>query len=605
MPTVTPESEDHESKPILTQPSIITSTVPTAIQGPIQIPQGGQSSITAASSTSSKVVYPKPPKVSEDAMFFRCPCCFQTLPVTSTQHSRWRKHLSGDIQPYTCILEDRPKPLQLYATRKEWTQHMREEHEVTKYWLCSACLDPTRFDVESHFHAHLRTQHGDVVLEDQIPIFVSMSTYTSSPSFTCCPLCPPQQDGEEVDTDVLLDHAAEHVHSFSLQSLPWPIPEEGEREYLGLGPDDLLDHVDFFDVASGPDSADGSRSSISRDSRNTDKTSEPLDLAFRDENPDVPWEPYRGDGPPPQLPIKKKVPFQSYNPADDAARIAAVLKPDRVPPDTRPLIDILPNRTNHEIMQIRSEYQRLVKTGLEMKGVNVAKHIRTCLRGVDLNFMLVCYATALGQWESEASWITYWYQRDKTQKQFLVDAFFGRTNDEIRLIEYEFRDSEYDNSLQACLHFELGEGIFKEAVMMVLEKKGMEEADFDTDLVYKDAKELRASVRVEKGGEDQIVRTIIQRSDRHLREILKVYGQLFQGEDFAREAVRRCMNIDRDGSRHELLISRLVRYHWDKSHMQEVKKAYHKKYGLKLQDAVQEATSAEFGEFCVALCGSD
>ncbi|KAK4159908.1 hypothetical protein QBC43DRAFT_121465 [Cladorrhinum sp. PSN259] len=286
MPTAIPGNEGSESKPRVSEPSIITSTVPTAIQGPIQIPEGRQSSITAASSTSSRVVYPKPPKVSQDAMFFRCPCCFQTLPVAFTQHFRWRKHLGGDIQPYTCILKDCPKPLQLYVTRKEWTRHMREEHEVTKYWLCSACLDPTRFDVESHFRTHLQTQHEDVVLEDQIPTFVSMSTYMSPPSFTCCPLCPPQQDGEEVDTDALLNHTAEHVHSFSLQSLPWPIPEEGEREYLGLGPENLLDHFDFFDVASGPDSADGSPSSNSQDSHRTDETSNSLDLAFRDENPD-------------------------------------------------------------------------------------------------------------------------------------------------------------------------------------------------------------------------------------------------------------------------------------------------------------------------------
>ncbi|KAK0672562.1 hypothetical protein QBC41DRAFT_19580 [Cercophora samala] len=252
------KADVRETKPQLAAPSVITSTVPTVIQGPIQIPHGRQSSMTAPSSTSSKAVYPKPPKFGKDALFFRCPCCFQTLPVTSAKRSRWRKHLSQDIQPYTCILDDCSKPLQLYLTRKEWTQHMREEHEASKYWLCSACLEPTRFDVEGHFDHHLRTQHGDDVHEDQIPTFISMSTHTSPPSLLSCPLCPPQADGEEVDPDALLDHAAEHIHSFSLQSLPWPIMEDGEREYLQLGPDGHLDDIEFFDTASGPDSADGS-----------------------------------------------------------------------------------------------------------------------------------------------------------------------------------------------------------------------------------------------------------------------------------------------------------------------------------------------------------
>lgn len=88
MRNVVSENEGHESK--IPAPSIITSTVPTAIQGPIQIPQGRQSSMTVPSSTGSKAMYPKPPKVSEDVMFFRCPCCFLTLPVTFAKRSRWR-----------------------------------------------------------------------------------------------------------------------------------------------------------------------------------------------------------------------------------------------------------------------------------------------------------------------------------------------------------------------------------------------------------------------------------------------------------------------------------------------------------------------------------
>ncbi len=163
---------------------------------------------------------------------------------------------------------------------------MQEEHETAKYWLCAACLEPTRFGLESNFVAHLRIQHGEVVPEDQIPIFVSMSTYTAPPSLVSCPLCPPPAADEEADPDAILNHTAEHIHSFSLRSLPWLIPEEGEREYLGLGRDDFLDSADFFDVASGPDSAYRSWSSNSQDSRRADEMEGSADLVFQDENPD-------------------------------------------------------------------------------------------------------------------------------------------------------------------------------------------------------------------------------------------------------------------------------------------------------------------------------
>jgi hypothetical protein len=58
----------------------------------------------------------------------------------------------------------------------------------------------------------------------------------------------------------------------------------------------------------------------------------------------------------------------------------------------------------------------------------------------------------------------------------------------------------------------------------------------------------------------------------------------------------------RDGLRRELLTSRLVRYHWDRKHMEAVKKAYRDRYQIDLQDAVREGTSGEWGQFCWELC---
>jgi hypothetical protein len=58
----------------------------------------------------------------------------------------------------------------------------------------------------------------------------------------------------------------------------------------------------------------------------------------------------------------------------------------------------------------------------------------------------------------------------------------------------------------------------------------------------------------------------------------------------------------KDELRRELLISRLVRYHWDRHHMAAVKLAFRERYGQDLQTAVAKGTSGEWGEFCQALC---
>ncbi|KAL2183267.1 Annexin [Thermothelomyces heterothallicus CBS 203.75] len=327
------------------------------------------------------------------------------------------------------------------------------------------------------------------------------------------------------------------------------------------------------------------------------------------------------------------------DPADDAARLAKALKGERRAPDTEPLIEILPGLTHEQVMELRAEYKRIVKTGAERKGVNIAKHIRARLKDEDPNLMKVCYATALGRWESEAYWANFWYHGDKTRRELLIEALMGRTNDEIRRIKEGFRDKKYANSLTKCMRTELKEDKFKKAVLMVLDEQRMEEVDaygrplrIDYDLVDDDVRQLHHAVRSEKGGESLMISIVTQRSDAHLREVLREYKDKYRGANFAKDALKKSGNLvgevlahilngvinkpmrdamllhhaltasRRDELRRELLISRLVRYHWDAQHMALVKRAYREHYGRELQDAVREATRGEWGEFCVALC---
>ncbi|KXX75341.1 Annexin A7 [Madurella mycetomatis] len=332
-----------------------------------------------------------------------------------------------------------------------------------------------------------------------------------------------------------------------------------------------------------------------------------------------------------------------HDPVDDAARLAKALKGERRAPETEPLIEILPGLTHEQVMELRTEYKRLVKTGGsgggERKGVNVAKHIRARLKDEDPTLMKVCYATALGRWESEAYWANFWYHGDKTRRELLIEALMGRTNEEIRAIKEGFSDKKYGNSLVKCMKTELKEDKFKKAVLMVLEETRMEEVDtygrparIDYDLVVEDAKQLWRAVGSERGGESLMIEIVTQRSDAHLREVLREYRERYKGANFAKDALRKSGNLvgevlahilngvinkpvrdamllhhaltasRRDELRRELLISRLVRYHWDAAHMALVRRVFREQYGRDLQDAVREATKGEWGEFCVALC---
>jgi len=56
--------------------------------------------------------------------------------------------------------------------------------------------------------------------------------------------------------------------------------------------------------------------------------------------------------------------------------------------------------------------------------------------------------------------------------------------------------------------------------------------------------------------------------------------------------------------RYELLISRLVRLHWDWSHMLRVKESYYVRYQRSMEEDIKNATEGDFNAFCLSLVGS-
>jgi hypothetical protein len=227
----------------------------------------------------------------------------------------------------------------------------------------------------------------------------------------------------------------------------------------------------------------------------------------------------------------------------DAARLAKALKGNKSP-DVDPLIEILPALTHEQILELRVEYKRLVKTGADKKGVNIAKHVKLRLKEEEPQLLKACYAVALGQWESEAYWANFWYQGEKSRRELLIESLMGRTNAEIAAIKDGFSDKKYSDSLVKCMKMELKEDKFKKAVLLVLEEKRMTDHPYSIDrrLVEDDVRELYKAVKAEKGGETTMIQIIVLRSDSHLREILKVYEASFKA-NFAREMLKKSGNL--------------------------------------------------------------
>jgi hypothetical protein len=57
--------------------------------------------------------------------------------------------------------------------------------------------------------------------------------------------------------------------------------------------------------------------------------------------------------------------------------------------------------------------------------------------------------------------------------------------------------------------------------------------------------------------------------------------------------------------RYELLVSRLVRLHWERLHFMRVKEEYREKYGHYVEEDIEDYVRGEdFREFCLIMCES-
>ncbi|KAF7543166.1 hypothetical protein G7Z17_g10964 [Cylindrodendrum hubeiense] len=238
---------------------------------------------TNITTTTAKIVYPRPPRAKEGLRFFQCPCCAQTLPDIYRQNTLWKKHLMADICPYVCIIEDCPKPDRLYVTRNEWAKHVEKEHQ--QCWHCPPCTFPGKpplvFPSVDGLLDHLRQDHSDTISERQHSTLVVDAARPVPPGISNCPLC---DSTGPADSPELTDHIAEHIHAFALWSLPWAKDSiQGESseendEHKDVG-DAYFDDGNYFDQGSRDQSRQDNSNLSDRDSL----VSLPTNSSSRDE----------------------------------------------------------------------------------------------------------------------------------------------------------------------------------------------------------------------------------------------------------------------------------------------------------------------------------
>ncbi|KAK9777057.1 putative C2H2-type domain-containing protein [Seiridium cardinale] len=81
--------------------------------------------------------------------------------------------------------------------------------------------------------------------EDQYQTLVKSASSVAPSGINRCPLC---NETGTADSEQLLDHIAQHMHGFSLSSLPWPKDPDPEKKWQE---DEYFAENDYFNEVSG------------------------------------------------------------------------------------------------------------------------------------------------------------------------------------------------------------------------------------------------------------------------------------------------------------------------------------------------------------------
>ena len=196
----------------ITTPGTIASTLETGFQG-LQHKVQARSTVTCITKITAAARYPRAKTSGTKNFSFKCPCCCQAISTKEAEDSQFRKHLANDISPYTCILENCPTPYKLFVTEKEWNEHFLDTHPPK--FQCIYC-ESTTLDSLARLMSHFQVQHPEISDDDFADSLAKSAVHVMG--ITKCPLCDSE---DSPDSPELIEHILEHIHDFSLRSLPW------------------------------------------------------------------------------------------------------------------------------------------------------------------------------------------------------------------------------------------------------------------------------------------------------------------------------------------------------------------------------------------------
>lgn len=308
-----------------------------------------------------------------------------------------------------------------------------------------------------------------------------------------------------------------------------------------------------------------------------------------------------------------------------------------------PIINIIANRSPTHLQDVLLCYQNLTDHDLlatlrDMSRVTLLNNLTTDSTN-NRHFNMAATAIFLGPVKSEGYWVVKAVKGSGTNDALLTEAIFGRTNAELNAMAIYVR-SCYGKTLHDYVRSDLSMGtkaLFDMGMAAHPSKDpqgAQQQPQPQPQLISLDVRRIVSatpSYNIFAKDSAVVCQILTQRTPAQVAAIAAEYGR--ETGKFLRDLIDRAIHghmkdallyildgavdrIGRDarlledamagpGTKHLLLISRLIRVHWDKQHLAEVKLRYSQLYRQELGHRLQKEIRGGYRDLMIALAESD
>lgn len=287
--------------------------------------------------------------------------------------------------------------------------------------------------------------------------------------------------------------------------------------------------------------------------------------------------------------------------------------------DEKVLIRVLTTKDPLQVEAIRTAYSRSI-------GRDLVKDIESETRGYfEKGLVALCRGPLL----HDVHLLREALKGPGTNEGVLNDVLLGRSNADMAAIKSTY-SREFRASLESDVKSDLS---FKteQHFMIVLAGNRIEESTpINQQAIEQEVKDLHRATEGQMGTDEMLVCSILStRSDAQIRAINHTYEQRFRKkfEDVIRSEfsghmkdallhqLRSAVDKERNaailledsmaglGTKDTLLVSRVIRYHWDRNFMAAVKNKYRMLYGKTLGSRIKGETSGDYEKLMLACIG--